>query len=75
MMDSFVEAQNSHKGHELPWGASLCLKRGKSTHSLLVHAGGHEVIGLKTHRGPKRKEQLGVCSLPSYYRNSGYAQS
>src|SRR6267154_2337371 len=35
--------------------------------SLLVHACGHEVTGLKTYRGPKRKEQLGVCSLPGFY--------
>src|ERR1700731_1327002 len=44
-------------------GASLCLKRGKATQSLLVHTCGHEVTGLKTYRGPKRKQQLGVCSL------------
>jgi hypothetical protein len=34
---------------------------------LLVHTCGHEVTGLKTYRGPKRKEQFGVCSLPGYY--------
>src|ERR1700694_5519571 len=67
MMDSFVEAQNSFKAHELPGGASLCLKRGKPRSSLLVHTCGHEVTGLKTYRGPKRKEQLGVYSLPGYY--------
>jgi hypothetical protein len=33
---------------------------------LLVHTSGHEVTGLKTYRGPKRKEQFGVCSLPGY---------
>jgi len=38
----------------------------KPRSSLLVHAYGHEVIGLKTYRGPKRKEQLGVSSLPGY---------
>jgi hypothetical protein len=67
MMDSFVEAQNSFKAHELPGGASLCLKRGKAPQFALVHTCGHEVTGLKTYRGPKRKEQLGVCSLPAYY--------
>jgi integrase len=39
----------------------------KPRSSLLVHADGHEVTGLKTYRGPKRKEQLGVCSLPGFY--------
>jgi hypothetical protein len=34
---------------------------------LLVHAYGHEVTGLKTYRGPKRKEQLCMCSLPGFY--------
>jgi hypothetical protein len=66
-MDSLVEAQNSFKAQELPGGASLCLKRGKPHSSLLVHTCGHEVTGLKTYRGQERKEQLGVCSLPSYY--------
>jgi len=41
-------------------GASLCLKRG-------IQTCGHEVTGLKTYRGPKRKEQLGGCSLSGYY--------
>jgi hypothetical protein len=39
----------------------------KPRSSLLVHTCGHEVIGLKTYRGPKRKAQFGVCSLPGYY--------
>jgi hypothetical protein len=33
----------------------------KPRRSLLVHAYGHEVTGLKTHRGSKRKVQIGVC--------------
>ena len=65
-MDSFVEAQNGLKRVSCR-GASLCLKRGKATQSLLVHTCGHEVTGLKTYRGPKRKEQLDVYSLPGYY--------
>jgi hypothetical protein len=28
---------------------------------------GHEVTGLKTYRGAKRKQQLGVCSLRGFY--------
>jgi hypothetical protein len=39
----------------------------KPRSSLLIHAYGHEVTGLKTYRGPKRKEQLGLCSLRGYY--------
>jgi hypothetical protein len=35
--------------------------------TLLVHAYGHEVTGLKTYRGAKRKEQLGVCSIPGFF--------
>jgi len=66
MMDSFVEAQNNLKRMSYA-GASLRLNAAKPRNSLLVHAYGHEVTGLKTYRGPKRKEQLGVCSLPGYY--------
>jgi hypothetical protein len=44
--------------------------RQKPRSSLLVHAYGHEVTGLKTYRGPKRKEQLGVCSLLGFYVSS-----
>jgi hypothetical protein len=38
----------------------------KPRSSLLVHTGGHEGTGLKTYRGPKRKERP-VCSLLGYY--------
>jgi hypothetical protein len=38
--------------------------------SLLVHAYGHEVTGLKTYRGAKRKEQLGVCSIAGFPSDS-----
>ena len=65
-MDSFVEAHNSLRRMNCP-GASLRLKRGKASQFALVHTHGHEVMGLKTYRGPKRKAQLGVCSLPCYY--------
>ncbi len=39
----------------------------KPRSTLLVHAYGHEVTGLKTYRGPKRKDQLGLCSIPGFY--------
>jgi hypothetical protein len=39
---------------------SLCLKGDKPRSSLLVHTCDHEVTGLKTYQGPKRKEQFGV---------------
>jgi hypothetical protein len=55
MMDSFVGAQNSLKN------------AAKLGSSLPVHAYGHEVTGLKTHRGPKRKEQFGMCSLSGFH--------
>jgi hypothetical protein len=68
MMDFLVEAQNSFKAQELPGGCATLFKARQATHSsLLVHARGYQVTGLKTYRGQKRKEQLGVCSLPSYY--------
>src|ERR1700676_1711911 len=51
---SLCEGSEHFRAHELP-GALLCLKRGKPRSSLLVHTCGHEVTGLKTHRGPKRK--------------------
>jgi hypothetical protein len=66
MMDSFVETQNNLK-RMATRSASLCLRRGKARSSLLVHAYSREVTGLKTYRGPKRKEQLGVCSIPAFY--------
>jgi hypothetical protein len=43
----------------------------KPRSSLLVHTCGHEVSGLKTYRGPKRKDQLGV----RHGRGSGVAVS
>ena len=58
-MDSFVEAQNRLKRISYR-GRSLCLKGDKPRSSLLVHACDHEVTGLKTYQGPKRKEQFGV---------------
>src|SRR5258707_13607214 len=52
----------------MSYAGSATLKNvAKPRSSLLVHAYGHEVTGLKTYRGPKRKEQLGVCSLPGFY--------
>src|SRR5260221_13112739 len=52
----------------MSYAGSATLKNvAKPRSSLLVHAYGHEVTGLKTNRGPKRKEQLGVCSLPGFY--------
>jgi len=74
MMDSFVEAQNVLKriGYR---GTSLCLKGDKPRSSLLVHTCDHEVTGLKTYQGPKRKEQFGVCSLPTaMYQKRSLAQ-
>jgi hypothetical protein len=63
MMDSFVEAQKSLKRMSYRGCVTLFKSTAKRRSSLLVHTYGHEVIGLKTYRGPKRKEQLGVCSL------------
>src|SRR5207249_8374315 len=63
MMDSFVEAQNNLRRMS-DAGCFILFKTRQS--SLLVHADGHEVTGLKTYRCPKRKEQLGVCSLPGF---------
>jgi hypothetical protein len=66
VMDSFVETQNTLK-RMATRSASLFLNTAKPSSSLLVHAYGHEVTGLKTYRGQKRKEKLGVCSLPAFY--------
>src|ERR1700747_1178789 len=67
MMGSFVEAQNNLKRMSYAGCVTLFKTQAKPRSSLLVHNCGHEVTGLKTYRGPKRKEQLGVCSLPGYY--------
>ena len=59
-MDSSVEVRTV-EAHELPGGASLCSKRGKATQfASRSYLGCHEVTGLNTYRGSKRKEQLGV---------------
>jgi hypothetical protein len=42
-------------------GTSLCSKGDTPRSSLLVHTCHYEVTGLKTHQGPKRKEQFGVA--------------
>jgi uncharacterized NAD-dependent epimerase/dehydratase family protein len=65
-MDSFVEAQSGLKRMSDRGMRHSVLNAAKPRSSLLVHTCGHEVTGLKTHRGPKRKEQLGLCSLPGY---------
>ena len=66
-MDSCVEAQNSLKRMSDQGGCVTLFKTRQKPRSLpLVHTSGHEVTGLKTYRGPKRKEQFSVCSLPGY---------
>jgi hypothetical protein len=50
---------------------SEIIRKQKAIRALLVHAYGHEVTGLKTYRGPKRKEQLGVCSIAGFPSDSG----
>ncbi|WP_145963573.1 hypothetical protein [Bradyrhizobium algeriense] len=67
MMDSFVEAQNNSMRMSYAECVTLFKAQQKPRSSLLVHAYGHEVTGLKTYRDPKRKEQLGVCSKPGFY--------
>jgi hypothetical protein len=63
-MDSFVEAQNGVKAKELRWVRHSVQTAAKPRSSLLIRAYGYELSGLKTYRGPKRKEQFGVCSIP-----------
>jgi hypothetical protein len=60
MIDSLVEAQNNLKAHELRSVRHSVQSAAKPRSTLLVHAYGYEAIGLKTYRGRKRKEQLGV---------------
>jgi len=55
-MDSFVEAQNSLK--RMSDGGCVTLLQSHAVR--FVHTCGHEVAGLKTYRGAKRKEQFGV---------------
>jgi hypothetical protein len=71
MMDSFVEAQNRLKRMSYRVVRHSVQNAAKPRSSVLVHTFGHEVIGLKTYRGPKRKEQFGGCSLPGPYMPSG----
>src|SRR6185312_4154003 len=71
MVDSFMEAQNSFKARELPGLRHSAKKGEKARNSLLVHTCDHEVTGLKTHHGPKRKQHFSVCSLPARCTTSG----
>jgi hypothetical protein len=48
------------KARGLRWVHNSVWNAVKPRRSLLVHACGHEVTGLKTYRGPKRKEQIGI---------------
>ena len=64
-MDSFVEAQNNLK--RMSYAGCATLKTWQSHAVRFSFIPGHEVTGLKTYRGPKRKEQLGLCSLPGFY--------
>ena len=59
-----MEAQNNLKRMSYVGRVTLFKNAAKPHSLLLVHAYGHVVTGLKTYRGPKRKEQFGVCSLP-----------
>jgi hypothetical protein len=68
-MDSFVEAQNRLKRMSYRGAITLFKNAAKPRSSLLVHTCGREVTGLKTYRGPKRKDQLGV----QHGRGSGVA--
>ena len=65
-MDSYVEAQNNLKRMSFAKCVTLFKTRQIPRSLPLVHTSGHEVTGLKTYRGPKRKEQFSVCSLPGY---------
>jgi hypothetical protein len=60
MMDSFVEAIEQFKARQLRGVRHSVQNAAKPRNSLLVHACGHEVTGLKTYRGPKRKQHLGM---------------
>jgi hypothetical protein len=67
MMDSFVEAQNSLK--RMSYAGCVILFKTRQSHAVRFSFMPMVVKSprLKTHRGPKRKEQLGVCSLPDFY--------
>ena len=59
-----MEAQNNLK--RMSYAGCATLKTWQSHAVRFSFMPGHEVTGLKTYRGPKRKEQLGVSSLPGY---------
>ena len=61
-----MEAQNNLR--RMSYGGSVTLSKTWQSHAVRFSfmPMGHEVTGLKTYRGPKRKEQFSVCSLPGY---------
>jgi hypothetical protein len=66
MMDSFVAARNNCEARELRRVLTLSKTRPSHAARFSFLACGHEATGLKTYRGPKRKEQPGhVYSWPS----------
>ena len=52
------------KARGLRWGHNSIQNAVKPRRSLLVHACGDEVTGLKTYRRPNCKEQIGIWELP-----------
>jgi hypothetical protein len=70
MMDSFVEAQNNLK--RMSYAKCVTLFKTRQSHA--VRFSFMPMVmkspGLKTYRGPKRKEQLGVCSILGFYSST-----
>ena len=66
-MDSFIEAQNNLERTNF----TGCVTLLKTRQSPAVRFSFMPMVmkspRLKTYRGPKRKEQLGACSLPGFY--------
>jgi hypothetical protein len=66
-MDSFVEAQNNLK--RMSYAGCVILFETLQSHAVRFSFMPMVMKSprLRTYRGPKRKEQLGVCSLPGFY--------
>jgi hypothetical protein len=69
MMDSSVGAQN--KAHDSHCTRHSVENAANPRRSLFVHAYGHEVTGLKTYRGPKRKVKAQFEIIPKGTASTG----
>jgi hypothetical protein len=74
MMDSVCTGSEQFKAQEPRWVRRSVQNAASHAARFSFMPFGHEVTGLKTYRGPKRKERLGVRSIPGLAFTNNYAE-